>query len=185
VFGEHVLAVDLVLPDGSERRVVRDDPLFHAVLGGFGMLGVVTALEMQLHRVHSGRLDVTAVPCASLGRLFDAFEERESEADYLVGWVDAFHRHGRGVVHSARHFEQGEDPVGETLLSAEGQRLPVRFFGVVPRALMGPLLQPFGSDFGVRWIDRTRYASARLRGRHRFRQSHAAFAVLLDHVPDW
>lgn len=185
VFGEHVDAFEMVLADGSTRRVTRDEELFRAVHGGFGMLGIVTAVELRLERVHSGRIDVTAVPCPSLADMLAAFEEREASADYLVGWIDAFDRNDRGLMHAARHFGPGEDAAGGSLLTVEAQELPGRFFGVVPRGLVGPLLQPFGSNPGVAFVNRMKYASARLSGTHRFRQSHAAFAFLLDYVPEW
>ncbi|WP_024803891.1 FAD-binding oxidoreductase [Nocardia sp. BMG51109] len=45
---DHVRAVELVTADGRLRRLVPGDPLFGAVLGSGGNLGVVTALELEL-----------------------------------------------------------------------------------------------------------------------------------------
>ena len=48
--GDHVRSVDLLLASGEVVRCSRDErpELFHAAIGGFGMLGCFTSLELQL-----------------------------------------------------------------------------------------------------------------------------------------
>src|SRR5262249_28453701 len=83
--GEHVEAFDLLLPSGEVVCCTRDErpDLFHAAIGGFGMLGVFTSLTLRMKHVHSGLLDVEAVPVTGLDAMFDTFEARLAEADYL------------------------------------------------------------------------------------------------------
>ncbi|HUM69620.1 MAG TPA: FAD-binding oxidoreductase, partial [Chloroflexota bacterium] len=59
-FGEHIAAFDLMLPSGEIMTCSREQnsDLFHAAIGGFGMLGVFTSLTLQLKRVYSGLLEV-------------------------------------------------------------------------------------------------------------------------------
>lgn len=45
---EQILGLRVVLADGDARDVGPGDPLFHAVMGGLGAVGVVTEVELQL-----------------------------------------------------------------------------------------------------------------------------------------
>ena len=186
-FGDHVLELEWVRPDGEVQTVSRahDEELFLALLGGFGMLGVVTAAKLRLKRVHAGGVAVTAVPTSSLEEMIALFDEFGVSSDYLVGWVDCFHGSNRGVVHAGRHFRAGETWHGTPALEAQAQELPPTVFGVLPRALLSPFIQPFGTPTGMRLINFTKYWVARLYGRTSFVQSHAQFAFLLDYVPRW
>jgi len=188
--GDHVRSFDLLLPDGTLRRCSRttEPELFHAAIGGFGMLGVITAIELQLKRVHSGLLDVEAIPAPNLDAMLAAFEERLGTADYLVGWLDAFAGGaalGRGLVHQARYLEAGEDPDPAATLRPGAQELPARILGLLPRRVVWRLLRPFASQLGMRLVNRGKVLADRVAGRRRYRQSHAAFHFLLDWVPDF
>ena len=91
--GEHVLSFELLLADGQLLNVspTQHSDLFHAVIGGFGLLGVITQVTLQMKRVFSGNLAVSATSCASLSDMFQAFEVYTAENyDYVVGWMDAF-----------------------------------------------------------------------------------------------
>jgi FAD/FMN-containing dehydrogenase len=186
-FGEHVEEVELALTTGEIRRVRPDtDPeLFRALTGGLGLLGAVTAAKIRLHRVHSGRLQVTAFPTPSLAATIEAFESRAEASDYMVAWIDCFHAKGRGVVHAARYLAAGEDPDAVPSLAVERQDLPARVLGVVPRNLVAPMLKPLARPAGMRALNAAKYRAAALRGEHRFLEEHVRFAFLLDYVPGW
>ena len=188
--GEHIEAFEMMLASGEIVRCSRDErsEIFHAAIGGFGMLGAFTSLTLRLKRVHSGLLDVEAVPVRSLDEMFDVVEARLAEADYLVGWLDPFARGaelGRGLVHQANYLHEGDDRQAAQTLRAVNQELPPTIVGVVPKSIMWRLMRPFTNPPGVRLVNAAKYRSSALQGRHRFRQSHAAFAFLLDYVPDW
>lgn len=185
--GEHVEELEVAVPAGG-RRVVhreRDADLFRAVVGGAGLLGVVTSVTLRLKRVHSGYLDVVGRACPSLATAAADIDAHLSAADYLVGWIDAFDARSRGVIHEARHLAAGEDPDGAQTLQLDAQELPPRLLGVVPRERAALLLRPFARPAGMRTVNAAKYRSASWRGEHRFRQSHAAFHFLLDYVPGW
>lgn len=191
-FGEHVQELDLLTPAGELLRCSPSEnaEIFRAVVGGFGMLGATTRVRLGLHRVHSGNLRVEGLAVPNLEALFDAFEARLPDADYLVGWTDCFARGaklGRSVIHAARHLEPGEDPDSARTLDPNAQDLPSRFFGVIPRGLMWRLLRPWINDLGVRLVNTAKFTSSRLLDRpgRGFLQSHVAFAFLLDYVPRW
>src|SRR5262245_26324695 len=58
--------------------------------------------------------------------------------------------------------------------------------GIFPASLTYLLLKPFVNNSGMRLINRGKWWSSRLSLRgHRYLQSHAAFAFLLDYLPNW
>ncbi|MCG3135602.1 MAG: Decaprenylphosphoryl-beta-D-ribose oxidase [Planctomycetes bacterium] len=184
-FGEHVLALEVATTDGRVVEVAPGHPDFRAFTGGMGLLGLVTGVRLKMKRVHSGRLAVEGVECPSLGGMIADMERRAPDADYLVGWVDAFHPAGRGILHAARNLGPGEDPDAAGSFGNGVQELPPRIAGVVPRALASAALGPFASPAGMRWMNRVRYGISWLRGAHAFRDAHVRFTFLLDFVPGW
>jgi FAD/FMN-containing dehydrogenase len=188
-FGEHVLDFDLVTPARGLLRCSRDEnrDLFHAAIGGLGLLGAITRVRLSLKRVESGRLCVTAVAARDLEATFDAFEEELERSDYTVGWIDGLARGrslGRGVLHAARYLGAGEDPERARSLHVESQVLPPRAL-LLPRSALYRFMRPVMNDPGVRAINALKWAASRARGRHTYLQSHVAFAFLLDYVPNW
>lgn len=188
--GDHIQEFELLTPAGDILTCSRDShpDIFHAAIGGFGMLGCITRITLQLKRVYSGKLHVTALPVRSFGHAIEEFESRAGRADYLVAWIDCFARGpetGRGLAHEARYLEEGEDPAPAQSLRVESQELPATLMGFVPRQSMWLFMKPFASSAGMRALNAARMAAGRRRGAHAFRQSHASFAFLLDYVPDW
>jgi decaprenylphospho-beta-D-ribofuranose 2-oxidase len=187
--GDYVLAFDLLLPDGEIRRCTPEDDagLFTAAIGGFGLLGCFTSLTVQLKRVHSGLLEVEPVGARTIDEMLEAIASRMESADYLVGWVDTLARGphlGRGLVHAARYLHAGEDAEPGITLRADRQGLPEVILGFFPKAAVWRAMRLLTNDAGVRLVNAAHYRVAQLR-RRRYRQSHAAFAFLLDYVPEW
>jgi len=189
--GDHCLELDLLAPEGGLRTISREiEPeLFHAVIGGFGQLGLITRARMQLKRVGSGLIEGEAVAAPDLGRLLQRLDDAKDDWEYVVGWLDAFPgggKLGRGLLHFARHLEPDEDPDPMTSLDPAKQDLPGTIFGVVPKALVWRMMKPFTNDWGMRavnlvkWLHGSTIADGAV-----YRQSLAAFSFLLDYVPDW
>ncbi len=189
--GDHILEFVLMTPSGDTKLCSRTEnsDLFYAAVGGFGMLGVITQLTLKLKKVYSGLLHVTPIGIKNLDHLFQVFEERLPQSDYLVGWVDCFGTGdglGRGQVHQANYFQPGEDPNPAQTLRVENQELPDSILGVVPKSVMWRFMKPFVNDPGMRLINGAKYLSAvKLGDGHPHTQSHAGFAFLLDYVPNW
>jgi FAD/FMN-containing dehydrogenase len=189
--GEHVLEATLLTPAGREivvSRTQRPD-LFHAAVGGFGMFGCFTRITIRMKHVPGGRVAVRGFAPRTLAEMIAVFEREKADADYLVGWIDGFASGsalGRGVVHRADYAGPDEDPRALETLAVEAQHLPARFMGVIPRSMMRHFLRPFVNDLGMRCINRAKHwASVREeRGGPRL-QSHAAFAFLLDYIPEY
>jgi FAD/FMN-containing dehydrogenase len=165
-----------------------DAELFHAVVGGFGMLGCITSVTVRLKKVHSGLLAVEPLAAANLAEMIRIFEERLARADYLVGWIDCFARGaalGRGLIHQATYLAPGDDPVPGRTLRVVNQELPDTFMGIVPKSIMWRFIRPWMNDPGMRTVNAVKYRLGRREHGHEYLQSHAGFAFLLDYVPDW
>lgn len=188
--GDNTLSFEALLPTG---RLVRCTPesnrdLFYGMIGGLGLLGCFTRMTLQMQPIYSGLLRVRALAEPNLAALVDRMEALRDEAEYLVGWIDGFaggRSLGRGQIHTADYLGPAEDENPAATLSVEGQDLPERFFGLVPKSILWRFMRPFMNNFGVAFINRGRYWSARLQGDHVFRQSLAEFNFLLDYVPNW
>jgi decaprenylphospho-beta-D-ribofuranose 2-oxidase len=144
-FGDQVLSFRIVLADGSVREVDRqsDGPLFASVVGGLGLLGVVTEVTLQLRRIPSVMLEQRSRPVADIHALLDRFAGlRPEEEDFAYAWVDAYAAgaaRGRGVFESARFVgaaaEVGRDELRRQLEPRERIFLmpPALFWGIVSR----------------------------------------------------
>jgi len=190
-FGDATVEFDLVLPGGELLTCNRERnaELFHAAIGGFGMLGAFSRVVLRTHRVHSGELLVQAMAEPNLRRMLATMEAHRGDSDYLVGWIDAFaegEAAGRGLIHRATYLREGEDRDPAATLAVRHQELPANILGVIPKAEVWRLLAPFNNDTGMRLINGAKFLSGQLEARRApHRQSHAAFAFLLDYVPNW
>jgi FAD/FMN-containing dehydrogenase len=188
--GDHIVEFDLMLPSGETITCSREEnsDVFHAAIGGFGMLGIFTSLTMQMKRVYSGLLDVETCVRADLAEMFDYFHEYVNRSDYTVGWIDSMAGEkaiGRGDVHRANYLPQGADPNPAQTLRLDNQNLGHNLFGVVPRSIVWMFMRPMNSNIGMQWVNRGKYLAGSLGGTKRYRQPHAQFHFLLDYVPDF
>jgi FAD/FMN-containing dehydrogenase len=189
-FGDHVLEFDLLLPSGElltcDRQ--RHADLFHAAIGGFGMLGCFTRIRLRAKKVHSGNLAIEVFPTTSIPHMIEEFEDRAPDADYLVGWIDCIaggRSSGRGIVHRADYLREGIDPMPRESLVLRAQDLPTKILGV-PKSLLWWPLGMFTNNTGMRAINAAKFHASRLAPVGAvYPQAHAAFAFLLDYVPNW
>ena len=189
--GDCIRSIDVLTPNGDLRTASReqDADLFHAAIGGFGMLGAITRVELETKRVHSGDIEVNGVSCHDLAEMMQRMDARTADCDYLVGWVDCFAGEdglGRGLIHEARYLDPGEDPHPERTLRVAHQELPDRILGLFPKSQVWRVLRLLNHDPGMRLLNATKQLAGRLEGmKGPYLQSHAGFNFLLDYVPDW
>jgi decaprenylphospho-beta-D-ribofuranose 2-oxidase len=188
--GDHVLAFNFLAASGEEISVSREhDPeLFYSIIGSFGMFGCFTRITMKMKKVYSGDVDVKVFIAEDLHSLFNIYNEKIPESDYLVGWIDAFASGkmlGRSIVHQANYLKPGVDPMPTQSLRIQHQNLPDTIIGLVPKSIVWLFLRPFTNDYGVAFVNLAKFMSAKISPKKQFRQAHAAFAFLLDYVPNW
>ncbi len=186
--GEHVIQFTAILPTGAEVTCSprRNADLFYAMIGGFGMLGIFTSITLQMKRIYSGLLEVSARPSHNLHEHLADLLANAPDNDYIVGWLDATARGralGRGQVHAARYLREGDDPRWAKTMRLKNQVLPPRIMGVFPKSIVHFFMTPFMNDLGTSVVNTGKYVTSL--PRHTFRQSHAAFHFLLDYIPNW
>ncbi|MSP12698.1 MAG: FAD-binding oxidoreductase [Chloroflexi bacterium] len=189
--GDHILEFDALLPTGEHVHCSRDGntDLFYGMIGGFGALGCFTSVTLQMKKIYSGWLNVDAISVPHMDGMLYELDARKGQADYLVGWSDAFasgETLGRGQIHQATYLAPGDDPYPAQSLRIESQEIPANLFGFLPASIIWLFMKPVLNDWGTRLTNLAKYMQSATLGNHkRYRQSHVAFAFLLDYVPNW
>ena len=189
--GEHVLEFSALLPTGE---MVTCSPqhnadLFYAMIGGFGLLGVFTSITLQMKKIYSGNLQVSAWSEPDIYGCLQALDLHKESSDYIVGWTDCTAGGkglGRGQLHSANYLAEGEDPQPARSLQVDYHVLPDHLLGWFPKSSLYQFMQFFVNDPGVRATNSVKYALNQTVGNHKtYWQSMGAFNFLLDYVPNW
>lgn len=186
--GEHVLEFSALLPTGAKVTCSprKNGDLFHAMISGLGMLGIFTSITLQMKRIHSGLLEVSARPSHNLHEHLSDLLDHAPDNDYIVGWLDATtggRGLGRGQIHAARYLDSKDDPNPQRSMDLKNQILPPRIMGVFPKSIVYLFMGPFMNNLGTWAVNTGKYMSSL--PRHTFRESHAAFHFLLDYIPNW
>jgi decaprenylphospho-beta-D-ribofuranose 2-oxidase len=89
-FAQHVRWLDLLLPDGAERRVTPagDPDLFWATAGGMGLTGIILRAEVQLRNVQTARIRVDTVRTADIDEAMAYLKATDDQFGYTVAWLD-------------------------------------------------------------------------------------------------
>lgn len=154
-FGHHVLRLELLRSDGTRQTLTRDDPsgLFSATIGGLGLTGFITWVELQLRRVPGPWIETETIRFENLDEFFALSQASAKDFEYTVAWIDCLaggKQLGRG------HFLRGDHAAGDvhasTPSSAPRRSIPV----VPPVSLVNRLtLRPFNTLYY--WRQPTRH----------------------------
>lgn len=128
-FGRFVRAFELLRSDGSRRVCTPDQhgDLFRATIGGLGLTGLLTWVELELRRVDSPHILQETIRLRNLDDFFRVNEESERDWLYTVAWIDCLargRRLGRGLYMRGNHA--AADPRRPPRASG-GPRLSVPF----------------------------------------------------------
>jgi decaprenylphospho-beta-D-ribofuranose 2-oxidase len=112
-FARHVEWFDLLLPDGTQRRVAPggDPLLFWATAGGMGLTGIILRARIQLTRVQTSRVRVDTVRAGDIDQAMAYLSDTDDRYGYTVAWLDclARGRHlGRSVITSGDFAEPAD-----------------------------------------------------------------------------
>lgn len=104
--GQHVVWVELLLPDGDYRRVSRtqDADLFHATIGGLGLTGIICRTALRLLPIPGTQVLVQEERIGNLPDFIAALRAARDTHRFSVGWIDALATGpalGRGVLERA------------------------------------------------------------------------------------
>jgi FAD/FMN-containing dehydrogenase len=156
-FGRWVRRLGLLRSDGATLELGPDDAtgLFAATIGGLGLTGLITWVEIELIPIASAMMDVETVPFGGLDGFFSLAAESEDAFDYTVAWVDCLARgadFGRGIFTRARHAPTG-------LLTAGRGGGPALPFDLPSFALNATSIRAFNALYA--WNGRRKAGTAR------------------------
>ena len=124
-FTQHVRWLDLLLPDGEERRITPagEPDLFWATAGGMGLTGIILRAEIQLRRVETARIRVDTVRTPDIDEAMAYLKATDDQFGYTVAWLDCLATGaslGRSVITSGDFASVGD-------LSPAQRRDPLAF----------------------------------------------------------
>jgi FAD/FMN-containing dehydrogenase len=169
-FGDHVKRIRLMRTDGS---IIECGPSEHvewfaATVGGLGLTGVITEVQIQLRRTNGPWLDTETMPYAGLDEFFTLADDSENGWEHTVSWIDCLDRSGRGIFMRGNPAMRTEIPAPAKV----GTGMPI----VPPVSLVnGPSLRAFN----MLYFNLKKHRAGR-------QQAHyEPFFYPLDHVPNW
>ena len=89
-FGCHVRRFELWRSDGARQECSPDEnaELFRATIGGMGLTGLISWVEIQLVRIPSPCLQMERIRFRSFEEYLALEEESSADYEYTVSWVD-------------------------------------------------------------------------------------------------
>jgi FAD/FMN-containing dehydrogenase len=106
-FGAHVNRLELIRSDAAPQTLVpgQANGLFEATIGGLGLTGVISWVDIDLIDIDSAWLEVEDIAFRSLDEYFTLMES-SSGWEHRVAWIDCT-RPGRGIFSRARFLDDG------------------------------------------------------------------------------
>lgn len=149
-FADFVRSLTVVTPAHGPVTVSRSQNpgLFWATIGGMGLTGILTEVQLQLRSVSSTTVDADTDRCDTLDDLLMRVREHERRRRYCVAWIDVLSNRGRGVVTSADHTPS---VTGSSQLS---ERVPATRVVVPFLAPVGTLSKTSIGAFNELWFRR-------------------------------
>ncbi len=172
-FGGHVRAFDLLRSDGERLTCTpeRNADWFRATVGGLGLTGLITWVEIQLQRIANPWIVSENRRFASLDEFLALNADYEARYPYIVSWVDcaaAGRALGRGIYMAGMHAPPG------LMKPSPPER----------RTLTVPFAPPVSlvNNLSVRWFNRIYYHLPRpARGL----TPYQPFFYPLDNLREW
>jgi L-gulonolactone oxidase len=111
-FGRHARSLVLERSDEGTIEVSPDNrpELFRATVGGLGLTGIITEVELELKPIGSAYLATDTLACDGLDRLCDELQAGDAGFEHVVAWIDCTatgSKLGRGIVSRANWGDDG------------------------------------------------------------------------------
>jgi len=122
-FGNHIESFELLRSDGERLPCSRSHNAdwFRATVGGLGLTGLITWVEIRLTRIAGPGVWVSQRKFASLEEYWAVDADFAPVNDYTVAWVDCLHE-ARGI-YSAGNFTGSAEPAPQRPTAV--RRMPV------------------------------------------------------------
>ena len=161
-FCENVLAIGL---ERSDRGCITNTPennaeLFAATVGGLGMTGIITWVELKLARIPSTQLKQTTISFSNIDEFFSLIETESESYEHTVAWVDCTAKGadlGRGVFTGSNWANHG----GYQVHKEGGPRIPMD----APGFMLNPVtLKVFNSAYHWRQVTKPTHSTTHYSG---------------------
>lgn len=172
-FGNYVTALELLRSDGRriECSPVHEAGWFGATVGGLGLTGLMTRIDLQLRRVPGPWISQETLPFGSVREFLALSAESGPGHEYVVAWVDCLappRQVGRGVLFRGNHTDGPVHALRHRVHLAVPFMPPVSLVG-------GPVIRAFNFT----------YRQLALRRRGPRRVPFDTFFYPLDGVLNW
>ncbi|MBU0752669.1 MAG: FAD-binding oxidoreductase [Gammaproteobacteria bacterium] len=106
-FGNHVARFELLRSDGArlECSPTQNVELYAATVGGLGLTGLVTWVELQLRRVAGPAIAVENRRFHGLDEFFALNAAAEKSHEHVVAWIDCLAATPRGILMAGNHAD--------------------------------------------------------------------------------
>ncbi|WP_130619620.1 FAD-binding oxidoreductase [Dyella amyloliquefaciens] len=160
--GHHVVSLELLRSDGQRLQcsAAENADWFSATIGGLGLTGLITRVEIHLRRIASPWMSTETIKFPDVDTFFELSAASERDYEYTVAWIDCAAKGkalGRGLFSRANHAPALADQRPD----APKRRLTMRV--TPPVSLVNPLsLRAFNWAYYHRqrqpaWRATTRY----------------------------
>lgn len=114
-FGDHVLAIELFIADGSRVACSPSEnaEFFWATVGGMGLTGIIGEVTLKLIPIQSAQMMVRHHAATNLEQMFSLMQDTTIDDRYAVAWIDSMARGaqlGKGVAMCGHHATKDEVP---------------------------------------------------------------------------
>jgi FAD/FMN-containing dehydrogenase len=170
-FGDHVSAFELLRSDGTRLLCTpqQNSEWFAATVGGLGLTGFITWVELRLRRIPGPGMEVESVKFGALDEFFALSRESAATHEYTVAWIDCL---ARGTRLGRGHFLRADHAAVPVAPPRGAPGMPF----VPPLSLVNRLtLRPFNAL----------YYHRQRRARQRASVHYAPYFYPLDGIAHW
>jgi FAD/FMN-containing dehydrogenase len=170
-FGRYVTQFELLRSSGERLQCSREShaELFRATIGGLGLTGLITWVEIQLKPIASLGMQVETIPFSTLDECLEINAASERDFEYTVAWIDSLDSNGRGHYIRGNHAADSRERPTPSL---DGIAVPFE----CPNALL--------NAWTVKAFNTFYYRRVPLRGRQAL-VHYQPFFYPLDRVHHW
>ena len=144
-FCKQIIEIGLMLANGKMLILNKENnyKLFKAVIGGMGLLGLITHAKIKLTKIPSPFVLSKSHVTKNIDEGIDLIENLKENNDFIVSWIDAFSKSkniGRGIVSTANWIDKPKFNSSKLKTSLEKSD---KIFGLLPSHLTWKLIKPF------------------------------------------
>jgi len=108
-FGCYVQALELKQSSGETLlcSAVENSDIFAATIGGLGLTGMITWVQIELKKIDHALIDVESIQYESYQEFLALSDESENSHEYCVSWINCLSESGGGVFFRGNHAKKG------------------------------------------------------------------------------